>query len=66
MLEEVWKYWEISWEICCGKWRGIEYDFHRVKGRAGFPQGVWKGKGLFCGKLGGKCGNVARAADVIW
>jgi hypothetical protein len=31
----------------------------------GFPQAVWKGKQLFCGKLGGKCGKVKRGGGTI-
>ena len=34
--------------------------------RDSFPQAMWIGKRLFCGKLGGKCGNQAALFWIIW
>ena len=36
-------------------------DFHSVFRGISYPQAMWKENCLFCGKLGGKCGNGNRS-----
>jgi hypothetical protein len=48
------------WKIA-GNWFG----FPQGKRTGSFPQGMWKGKVFFCGKLGGKCGKSGSCVCLI-